>query len=191
VGRKRKPKELHDLHGNPGHRQQPAGPGPGTRRTTCPSWLSDTARQEWRRLAAELEATNRLTNADRAAFAGRCAAYDLAMWAYRSLHQVEVRVGDQRNLFKSDVPELTVDSLQGGLRPRPEISIFLKALDTMRRFDSEFGLTPASRGNIPKVAEPETEKEQLAASLFGPPKKRSEDEEDDEAARKVVQFSKN
>ena len=78
-GRKPKPTAVKQLEGNPGKRQLNANePKPVARAPSCPKWLEDDAKKEWRRLAKQMEQLGILTEVDMAAFAGYCQAY--ARW---------------------------------------------------------------------------------------------------------------
>lgn len=78
-GRKPKPTAVKQLEGNPGKRQLNANePKPAARAPSCPKWLEDDAKKEWRRLAKQMEQLGILTEVDMAAFAGYCQAY--ARW---------------------------------------------------------------------------------------------------------------
>ena len=70
-GRKPKPTAVKQLEGNPGKRQLNANePKPAARAPSCPKWLEDDAKKEWRRLAKQMEQLGILTEVDMAAFAG-------------------------------------------------------------------------------------------------------------------------
>ena len=70
-GRKPKPTAVKQLEGNPGKRQLNANePKPVARAPSCPKWLEDDAKKEWRRLAKQMEQLGILTEVDMAAFAG-------------------------------------------------------------------------------------------------------------------------
>ena len=75
-GRKPKPTAIKRLEGNPGKRPLNIyEPKPQKKAPTCPDWLDEEAKREWRRLAKTMEAMGVLTEADRAAFATYCDAY--------------------------------------------------------------------------------------------------------------------
>ena len=75
-GRKPKPTAIKRLEGNPGKRPLNIyEPKPLKKAPTCPDWLDEEAKREWRRLAKTMEAMGVLTEADRAAFATYCDAY--------------------------------------------------------------------------------------------------------------------
>ena len=61
-GRKPKPTAVKQLEGNPGKRQLNANePKPAARAPSCPKWLEDDAKKEWRRLAKQMEQLGILT----------------------------------------------------------------------------------------------------------------------------------
>ena len=67
-GRKPKPTAVKQLEGNPGKRQLNANePKPAARAPSCPKWLEDDAKKEWRRLAKQMEQLGILTEVDMAA----------------------------------------------------------------------------------------------------------------------------
>ena len=132
-GHNRKPTNLKQLEGNPGKRPLNTDePQPDPIAPTCPSWLSETAKQEWARVAPELERLGLLTELDRAGLAGYCASY--AEWC----HAQEIL---QREGW-------TYKNSRGQIRPRPEAIISRHALDQMRKLGALFGMTPSDRGRM-------------------------------------------
>jgi P27 family predicted phage terminase small subunit len=148
-GRKAKPPELQRLHGNPGRRPIPetAGAeefGP----TTCPAWLSKHGRNEWRRLAPTLERLGLLHAGNRSAFAGYCHAYSLAL--------------DTVATYRTRRAQMTLFQIDDD---RKLVELQLKALETMRRLGTEFGLTPASSGRVPVIGKDDLSEDE--EFLFG------------------------
>ena len=132
-GHNRKPTNVKRLEGNPGKRPLDANePNPNPIAPTCPSWLSETAKQEWARVAPELERFGLLTELDSACFSGYCSAY--AEW--RETQEILQREG------------WTYTTSQGQVRPRPEAIISRHALDQMRKLGALFGMTPSDRGRM-------------------------------------------
>jgi P27 family predicted phage terminase small subunit len=133
MSRRPKPTAQKKLHGNPGRRPlndaEPAVEG----RTSPPAWLDKIARQEWRRLAPRLHRLGILTPADRVAFANRCAAYSRLVRA---------------ETFLASQSSLKYKTKGGALKPWPEIAIATTAAEQVRKFDIEFGLTPAARTRL-------------------------------------------
>lgn len=132
-GRKPKPTAVKKLTGNPGKRKlacdEPEfAPGAGA----PPAHLDDEAKREWFRIAGELAPAGVLTQADRAALAVYCQVW--ARWM-----QAEYE------LVKHGYTEL---SPNGYLMPSPWLAICNKAIEQLRAFASEFGLTPSSRTRI-------------------------------------------
>jgi P27 family predicted phage terminase small subunit len=100
---------------------------------TCPKHLNKGARAEWKRISAELSAAGLLTNVDRAALAAYCAAYSRWTEAEDSL----AKFGLVIKTPKSGYPI-----------PNPYVGIANTALEQMRRWAVEFGMTPSARSRI-------------------------------------------
>jgi P27 family predicted phage terminase small subunit len=90
---------------------------------------------EWERIVPELHALGLLTNVDRAALALYSASY--GRW-----------IDAERHLATSG---LTVISPNGHEQKSPWLTIADKAMDQLRRFIAEFGLSPASRTRVSAV----------------------------------------
>lgn len=132
-GRKPKPTALKELEGNPGKRQLNANePKPAARAPSCPKWLEDDAKKEWRRLAKQMELLGVLTEVDMAAFAGYCQAY--ARWK-----AAEEFISKHGAIVKTP---------SGYWQQVPQVSIAQQYLKQMSKFCEQFGLTPASRSRI-------------------------------------------
>lgn len=110
---------------------------------TCPTWLDREAKREWRRIVGELEAIGLITKIDRAALAAYCQAY--AEWWEM---EREIKLHGRTQVTEN-----------GYVAQRPEVGIRNKALERMRQFLREFGMTPSSRTRIEapkKEEEPQT-----------------------------------
>jgi P27 family predicted phage terminase small subunit len=133
-GRKPKPTVLKILEGNPGRRPinkcEPQAPAEVPE---CPDFLDDEARAEWFRMAPVLQGMGVLTPADRAALAAYCTAYSRWVTAESQVKRLGTIVKSPLKNFPMKSPYLTVAD---------------QALETMRKFMVEFGLTPSSRGRI-------------------------------------------
>jgi len=133
AGRKPKPTALKRLEGNPGKRPlNQREPQPRAAAIYCPRWLHPDAKREWHRVAPELTRLGLLTILDRAALAAYCEAYDEWLMACRVL--------------KEEGYTFTTIKRHVGLHPM--VGIKQKALDRMRAFMTEFGMTPSSRSRI-------------------------------------------
>ena len=132
-GRKPKPTAVKQLEGNPGKRQLNANePKPAARAPSCPNWLEDDAKKEWRRLAKQMEQLGILTEVDMAAFAGYCQAY--ARWK-----EAEEFISRHGAIVKTP---------SGYWQQVPQVSIAQQYMKQMSKFCEQFGLTPASRSRI-------------------------------------------
>lgn len=133
-GRKPVPTALHELRGNPGKRgRRKDEPKPKQGIPECPEHLSDAAKQEWFRITPELHAAGVLAKVDRAALAGYCAAY--ARWV-----EAEEKVAESGGLV--------VKAPSGYPMQNPYLAISNRALEDIRKFAAEFGMTPSSRTRI-------------------------------------------
>lgn len=138
-GPTKKPAELEELHGNPGHR-------PTTKKIRFekpeeipkpPAFLDSVAKNEWKRLAPKVYGVGILTDADVASFAAYCESY--SQWV-AAVKAVQARKPDK----KSPAP-LTFETDKGYQQQVPEIGIANNAKKQMLAFAREFGLTPSSR----------------------------------------------
>ncbi|MFN0055552.1 MAG: phage terminase small subunit P27 family [Planctomycetales bacterium] len=133
-GRKPKPSVIRILEGNPGKRalndREPTPPG-GI--PDCPEYLDDEAKAEWFRTAKVLSDMGLLSQADRTALAAYCTAY--SRWVH-----AEEQVKKFGSIVKS--PE------KGFPMKSPYLTVADQAMETMRKFMVEFGLTPSSRSRI-------------------------------------------
>ena len=133
-GRKPTPTTIRALEGNPGRRplnnhepQAPEG------MPDCPEHLDDVARTEWFRTAGILMQMGLLTQADRAALAAYCVLYSRWVTAEEHVKKFGMIVKSPHKEFPMKSPYLTVAD---------------QALEAMRKFMVEFGLTPSSRSRI-------------------------------------------
>lgn len=133
AGRRPKPTALKKLSGNPGKRAiNNAEPKPSGI-PDCPDHLDDDAKAEWRRISAELSALGLLTIIDRAALSAYCQSWSRWMKA-------------EANIAKHG---LVVKSPKSGYPiQNPFVTVANTALDSMRKFLVEFGMTPASRARL-------------------------------------------
>lgn len=123
-------------------------PEPRRKLPRCPSWLQEEARAEWRRKARELYDAGLLTVVDDSALAAYCTVF--ARWV-----EAESKVHEQG---------MVVETTNGNPIQNPYLAIANRAMDDMRRYLIEFGMTPASRSRV-KVVSAEKEKT-LAELLF-------------------------
>jgi P27 family predicted phage terminase small subunit len=125
------PYELARLRGNPGKRRLRPGPQPA-RTEAAPgplSFLSEVAKQEWRRLAPELCRLGLLTVLDHAIFGAYCASFGRWMTAERLL----------------ETEGLVAKGSTGNTVASPLFKIATQAARDVCKFAAEFGMTPCAR----------------------------------------------
>lgn len=150
-GRKPKPTKLKVIQGNAGKRPPNEDePEPDLSFPTCPPHLSDEAKIEWGRICEELYKLGLLTEIDRAALAAYCQAY--GRWVH-----AEQQVAKSGPIIKTPVKEIekrkrngdVVIERSGGYPIKnPFLSVADKALEQMKAFLVEFGMTPSSRSRV-------------------------------------------
>jgi len=137
-GRKPKPTKLHELNGNPSKLSREKiekGIKPDPTMPKIPWWLDYHARKEWERICPELQRLGLLTKIDRAALAGYCMAY--SRWQRA-----------ERELVKGFTYEYRDKDFQTKRTNKPEVVIARDALNQVRAFCVEFGLTPSARARM-------------------------------------------
>jgi P27 family predicted phage terminase small subunit len=133
-GRKPKPTRLKILQGNPGRRPlNGSEPRPDCVVPRCPPHLKDEARKEWGRITADLRQLNLIARIDRPALAAYCMAW--SRW-----------IGAEKNI--AQYGEVLISRETGIIYPSPYLAIANKAMEQMRRFLTEFGMTPSSRSRL-------------------------------------------
>ena len=142
TGRPTIPTKLKLLRGNPGRRPiDTTEPEPPVVIPRCPKVLTGEARREWRRITKELEILGLISLLDRAAIAAYC-----IQWA-RWVEAEEKIASENAMIFKTP---------SGYPIQTPWLAISNKALELMKAFLTEFGLTAASRTRLKvKIEKPE------------------------------------
>lgn len=133
AGRRPTPTAIKQLNGNSGKRALNKNEPKFSGIPTCPKHLDKAAKTEWKRLSVELASSGLLTSVDRAALAAYCAAW--SRWI-----SAEENVQKFGAVIKSPKSGYPVQN--------PYVGIANTALDQMRKFLVEFGMTPASRSRI-------------------------------------------
>jgi P27 family predicted phage terminase small subunit len=121
------------LEGNPSKRplrKEPPKPGPAV--PICPSWLSEAAKKEWKRITPELARMGLLSKLERNILAGYCSAY--ALWQQ-----------SQEVLNRQGTVYVTA---KGKLETRPEVEIAKTTGEAMNAFARELGLTANGRARM-------------------------------------------
>jgi P27 family predicted phage terminase small subunit len=134
-GPKNKPTKLKLIEGNPGHRPiNKREPQPNNSKPKCPSHIMEDkeARLEWHRAIRLLYDIGLVTQVDRAALACYCQAYSRWIEAERNIREFG----------------LIVSSPKGYPMQSPFLAIANKAMEQMKSFLTEFGMTPSSRSGL-------------------------------------------
>jgi len=133
-GRKPKPTVFKIREGNPGKRAiNDAEPLAPDDTPSCPDFLDEVAQEEWYRISEILSEMGLLSTADRAALAAYCTVYSRWVHAEEQVKKFGTIVKSPEKGFPMKSPYLTVAD---------------QAMETMRKFLVEFGLTPSSRSRI-------------------------------------------
>ncbi|MCL6453561.1 MAG: phage terminase small subunit P27 family [Alicyclobacillus sp.] len=122
-----------------------------------PAWLDPVAKREFKRLAAELQELDLLTNVDVNALAAYCDAYSDYVACTRIIREEGLLV------------EYTNKAAETNKVPHPLLSKKKQLHDQMRSLALEFGLTPSARAKLamPKGEErPKTEEEKLFGDML-------------------------
>ena len=145
-----KPTTLKRLAGNPHqHKLNDAEPKLAAAIPQAPHHLDAEARREWHRVVHELYGAGLLSRVDRAALAAYCQAW--SRW---------VQTSEQ---LASE--PLILETASGYRYQNPLIGIQSAAMETMRRFMLEFGMTPSSRSRV-HVEQKDNEPDELEQLLF-------------------------
>jgi P27 family predicted phage terminase small subunit len=131
--------------------------------TTIPKFLNRHARNEWKRIAPELERLGLLTKVDRACLAAYCQAYGRWVETEYKLNELTDKVLETNN-DASNAYLLKTQS--GNIIISPLFSVANRCLEQMRTFGLEFGLTPVSRSRINIAPKPD-EIDPMEALLSG------------------------
>ena len=154
-GRPPKPTHLKILEGNPGKRPiNISEPKPRPVTPNCPSWLTNEAKREWKRLVPELETLGLLTIVDRGALAACCQAYGRMVEAEQFLQ----RAAKTGFMFKTE---------SGYLQQLPQVSIAQKYAQQYRGFLALFGLSPSDRARL--TVDGQREADEMEELLSGRP----------------------
>ena len=120
-------------------------PQPELKIPDCPEHLEGEALKEWNRITVILDNLGLLSEMDRTALAAYCQVYGRWVRAEKAVA----------------ANGLTVETTHGNIVQNPEVGIANKALELMRKYLVEFGMSPASR---PKVS---SRKKNKKESMWG------------------------
>ena len=138
-GPKPLPKNVHMLRGNPSKLSSAAlfddCIRPATEIPSAPEHLSLGALEEWGRITVELEKLGLVSQIDRAALAVYCQAYGRWVLAENKLKEL-------------DGAGLVDTSVNGYKQIGVWLQISNRAVDQMKSFLTEFGMTPSARSRV-------------------------------------------
>ncbi|MGA8028357.1 MAG: phage terminase small subunit P27 family [Bryobacteraceae bacterium] len=146
-GRKPVPASIKKLEGNPGKRPIRPELSVPDGIPECPDHLTSEAKSEWCRIAGQLHEIGILTTLDRTALAVYCQTW--ARWT-----EAELRIQEQGLLVKSP---------NGYEIQNPYLPIANKALEQLKAFLAELGMTPTARTRL--SVQPAPKKLNVFASL--------------------------
>lgn len=149
LGRKQIPTKLKLIQGKQ-IRKKKNEPQPEVKIPSRPKWLLPAAKNEWKRLAKELERLGLLTRIDRAALAAYCQEYALYVKNQEIIQEYLKLHGTTS--YRSD---------KGNMVMIPQTYMATMHLKNIIRIGGEFGLSPSSRGRleIPENLKPKNDDE--------------------------------
>lgn len=161
-GRKNKPTKIKELHGTDRpDRRNTAEPKPKTQIPPCPRELGGVARKEWRRISKILAQLGLISTLDRATLTAYCSAWETFMEAEMKIRESGkvVMIGAKKIIKKNG----DVETVGGYPQQNPWLPIRNKAIEQIRAFCAEFGMSPAARVRV--RAEGMAEDDELAQWL--------------------------
>jgi P27 family predicted phage terminase small subunit len=152
------PTPLRILRGNPNKRPLPTGePQPAKIMPDMPTDLDPIAKKEWKRASPALLKLGLLTEVDGVAFAAYCMAYAAVIRINKAMRACGYKVLAEKHSFleKKSSEGRSDEMMAVEVKANPLIVQQRHALQTLRFWSLEFGLTPSSRGrmNIPGLKE--------------------------------------
>lgn len=144
-GPKATPTNLHVLRGNPGHKRLSTllddVVRPDVEIPERPDVLEGEAAVEWDRITPHLERLGLVSHIDRAALTAYCQAWGDYVWAQRRIKALnaEDASGERGRIWDTPSGYKQISVLQ---------QISNRALEQMKSFLAEFGMTPAARSRV-------------------------------------------
>ena len=135
-----KPSIVEIAEGRPGRRPvNRSEPQPRTTAPKCPDYLSDRAKEEWKRLLPILKRMRLLTEADGHMLGNLCQAI-------ATLAQAQKLLNEKGLFYKSP---------SGYVMQSPALSVANQCIDQITKLSREFGLSPAARSRMMATGEPQ------------------------------------
>lgn len=163
-GRKPTPTHLKVLRGNPGKRAINRNePRPDSKAPGMPTWFSNEARAEWRRVVPELERLGLSAKVDRAALAAYCESWATFVAAEQLIHKHGLVIMRISEINATDIDGNPIE-IHVTPAKNPAVIIARDAAAAVRGFCAEFGLTPSARTRL-QMPEPEDADDGFGALL--------------------------
>ena len=168
-GPRPKPTYIRKKEGNPGRvKINENEPIPPSERLSCPEWLNDVGKIEWKRIIEmfnQMEANGQrvITEADQSILAAYCQAYSDLVEAIKKINEVKFKVGNFE--FRGNIIVFKRDDNSIYMQVSPYETIKNKAIQIMLKCASELGFTPASRTKIQVI--PIGKNDSESERLFG------------------------
>ncbi len=118
------------------HREE-TEPKPPRGRPTCPRWLKNEARAEWKRLVVLLDDMGVITKADGNALSRYCKL--LERWK-----RMEAFIEENGETYQT----MDRDGMPAGRQVYPQVKLAHELAVQLGRLEGEFGMTPASRSRV-------------------------------------------
>lgn len=122
-------------------------PQPKVEGATCPEWLSAEAKTEWRRIVPELRRLGLLTLVDRTALAAYCQAH-------AELRLATETVDKEGRVIEEPIVDKEGDVVGHKLKPHPAVKMQRDAMQRIKQFIAEFGLSPSARARVTPIEQP-------------------------------------
>lgn len=128
---------------------------PDVDRVRCPDWLCEVGRTEWKRMEQDLLELGLLTNLDINQLAIYCDAYAKYIKATKEIEESGL------------VIEYTNKAGATNIIPNPNVSIATKYADLIKKYCTEFGLSPSSRAKMAIPIKVETKTDEKDERIRG------------------------
>lgn len=158
AGRRPKPLALHQLNGNPRHFSQADllgsnNPQPQVGIPEMPKGMPKAARREWRRVIPQIqrEMPGVLTVVDGPAMADYCRAT-------ADVEACDKLIAKQGLTFTTYFEDKDGNLIVGDIKANPAVAIRNAAMKIKKAFETEFGMTAASRAKLKVEKKPEDDK---------------------------------
>jgi P27 family predicted phage terminase small subunit len=151
AGRPPLPAQVHLLHGNPSKKPEAELAQPNEPKVTIPDppeFLSELAREEWKRIAPELEQLGLIAEVYMASLAAYCVAFADWARARAAIERLHAEAPDELGGYV----QMTASGYQ---QITARLVVANQAEQRMLKFAQEFGLTPSSRTRVTMGGNPQ------------------------------------